>query len=99
VHPSGKFLYVSNRGHDSIANYTIGDDGKLTPRGLPLRRVRCRATSHRARGRVLLAANQKTDSIVVFKIDQSTGDLTADRIEDRNAASHLHPFPAADEVG
>ena len=77
VHPSGKFLYVSNRGHDSIANYAIGNDGKLTPRGFtPTQGQVPRNFAIAPGGEFLLAANQKTDSIVVFKIDQSTGDLT-----------------------
>jgi 6-phosphogluconolactonase len=77
VHPSGKFLYVSNRGHDSIANYTIGDDGKLTPRGFTLTQGQVpRNFAVAPGGEFLLAANQKTDSIVVFKIDQGNGDLT-----------------------
>lgn len=77
VHPSGKFLYGSNRGHDSIAVYTIGDDGKLT-------HVEYQKTKGRTprnfgidpTGQFLLAANQSTSNVVVFRIDQKTGALT-----------------------
>jgi 6-phosphogluconolactonase len=77
VHPNGKFLYVSNRGHDSIANYSIGDDGRLTVRGFTSTQGQVpRNFAIAPGGQFLLAANQKTDSIVVFSIDQATGDLT-----------------------
>jgi 6-phosphogluconolactonase len=76
VHPNGKFLYVSNRGHDSIANFTIGDDGRLTPRGFASTQGEVpRNFAIAPGGQFLLAANQKTDNIVVFSIDQATGDL------------------------
>jgi 6-phosphogluconolactonase len=78
IHPSGKFLYASNRGHDSIAVFAIDpakgtltavDDtptqGK-TPRGFEIDPT----------GKLLFAANQKSDNIVVFRIDAATGRLT-----------------------
>jgi 6-phosphogluconolactonase len=77
VHPSGKFLYGSNRGHDSIAVFTIGPDGRLTfveaesTQGKTPRNFGIDPT-----GTFLLAANQGTDSIVVFRIDAKTGKLT-----------------------
>jgi 6-phosphogluconolactonase len=79
VHPSGKFLYVSNRGHDTIAIFTIDQaTGKLTAAGHQSsggktpRNFRIDPT-----GNYLLAANQGSDNIVVFRIDQSSGGLTA----------------------
>jgi len=79
VHPSGKFLYVSNRGHDTIAIFTIDQaSGKLTAAGHQSsggktpRNFRIDPT-----GNYLIAANQGSDNIVVFKIDQTTGGLTA----------------------
>jgi 6-phosphogluconolactonase len=78
VHPSGRFLYGSNRGHDSIAVYTIDQtDGRLTF-------VEAESTGGKTprafgidpSGRFLLAANQRSDSVVVFRIDQATGALT-----------------------
>jgi 6-phosphogluconolactonase len=77
VHPSGKFLYGSNRGHDSIAVFSIGGDGKLTAldhtstQGKTPRNFRIDPTGH-----YLFAANQATNNIVVFRIDQNTGKLT-----------------------
>jgi 6-phosphogluconolactonase len=77
VHPSGKFLYGSNRGHDSIAVFSIDAKGMLTP-------VQHQSTQGKTprnfgidpTGSFLIAANQDTDNIVVFKIDQKTGRLT-----------------------
>jgi 6-phosphogluconolactonase len=78
VHPSGRFLYGSNRGHDSIAVYAIdADSGRLrfvehesTQGDLP------RNFGIDPSGRFLLAANQGSDSVVVFRIDGATGALT-----------------------
>ena len=78
VHPSGKFLYGSNRGHDSIAVFRIDEaTGKLTPverestQGKTPRNFRIDPT-----GGYLFAENQASDSVVLFKIDQQTGELT-----------------------
>jgi 6-phosphogluconolactonase len=78
VHPSGKFLYASNRGHHSIAVFAIEADGKLravahvpsggrTPRGFSVDPT----------GRWLIAANQDTHNLVVYSIDPATGIPTA----------------------
>ncbi len=78
VHPSGKFLYCSNRGHDSIAAYAIDQaTGKLTflehesVQGKTPRNFNLDPT-----GTYLLAANQNSGDIVVFKIDPTTGKLS-----------------------
>lgn len=78
LHPNGKFLYGSNRGHDSIAVFSIdqatGDltavDNTLTQGKTP------RGFAIDPSGRYLLAANQDSSTIVLFKIDQNTGKLT-----------------------
>ena len=79
VHPSGKFLYGSNRGHDSIAVFTIDRKaGTLTPvEYVPTQGKTPRNFSLDPSGAYLLAANQQSNNIVVFKIDQNTGRLTA----------------------
>ncbi|MCC6590435.1 MAG: lactonase family protein [Bryobacterales bacterium] len=75
-HPTGKFLYCSNRGHDSIAVFTIGKDGKLTTvEQTPTQGKTPRNFNIDPTGRYLLAANQDSDNIVVFSIDQKTGKL------------------------
>src|SRR5258708_2379562 len=78
VHPSGKFLYDSNRGADSIAVFKIGGKGTLTAvDNTPTQGKTPRGFGIDPTGSFLIAANQKSDSIVVFRIDKSTGRLTA----------------------
>lgn len=78
VHPSGKFLYTSNRGHDSIAIFAIdAKKGTLRPLGHVL--TGGKTPRHFAidpTGNFLLAENQESNSIVVFHIDSATGSLT-----------------------
>ena len=78
VHPSGRFLYGSNRGHDSVAVFAIdAASGRLTfVQNEPTQGNTPRNFGIDPGGRYLLAANQRTDSIVVFRIDQTTGRLT-----------------------
>jgi 6-phosphogluconolactonase len=75
VHPSGKFLYGSNRGHDSIAIFAIdAASGKLRPLGhQPTGGKSPRNFSLDPSGKYLLAANQDSDNVVVFRIDAATG--------------------------
>lgn len=76
VHPSGKFLYTSNRGHDSIAMFAIAADGKLTASGhQPTRGKTPRNFAIDPTGKFLLAANQDSSTIAVFRIDEKTGKL------------------------
>ncbi len=81
VHPSGKFLYGSNRGHDSIAIFTIDPaTGKLTAAGHQATLGKNpRNFAIDPTGTYLLAENQDSDSIVVFRIDPATGGLDAGR--------------------
>ena len=77
VTPNGRFLYCSNRGHDSIAGFAVNSrNGRLrsvghtpsggrTPRNFVIDMT----------GRYLLVANQKSDNIVVFRLDARTGAL------------------------
>jgi 6-phosphogluconolactonase len=85
VHPSGKFLYGSNRGHDSIAIFSIEEKtGKLTTLGYePTQGKIPRNFCIDPTGKYLLAANQKSNNIVIFTIDPATGLLksTGDKIE------------------
>jgi len=79
VHPSGKFLYGSNRGHDSIAVFSIdGETGKLTPvEQEPTMGAIPRNFNLDPTGKWLLAANQDSGNVVVFAVDQATGELSA----------------------
>jgi len=78
VHPNGRFVYGSNRGHDSIAVFAFDPaTGRLTPRGhTPTGGRNPRNFALSPDGAWLVAANQNTDSLTVFKVDLSTGILT-----------------------
>jgi 6-phosphogluconolactonase len=78
VHPSGKFLYGSNRGHDTIVSFAIDrQTGRLTYIEHQSTQGRTpRAFGIDPTGRYLLAANQRSDSVVVFRIDTESGRLT-----------------------
>jgi 6-phosphogluconolactonase len=77
VHPSGRFLYGSNRGHDSIAVFSIDTaKGTLTPvENTPTQGKTPRNFGIDPTGGYLFAANQGSDNIVVFRIDGKTGRL------------------------
>src|SRR5262249_55928837 len=79
VHPSGKFLYGSNRGHNSIAVFAI-DAGKGTLtliENAPTQGRTPRNFGIDPTGSYLFAANQASDNIVIFRIDAKTGRLMA----------------------
>jgi 6-phosphogluconolactonase (cycloisomerase 2 family) len=78
VHPNGRFVYGSNRGHDSIASFAIEPDGRLralgqTPTGGRHPRNFCIDPT----GRWLWAANRDTDNVVIFRVDPASGALHA----------------------
>ena len=79
MHPSGRFLYGSNRGHDSITVYAVDQSsGRLTfVQNEPTGGSTPRSFGIDPSGRWLLAANQRSDSVVVFRIDQTSGRLTS----------------------
>jgi 6-phosphogluconolactonase len=77
VHPSGKFLYASNRGYDSIAVFAI-DPKKGTLTSVEYPRTKGEGPRNFAidpTGKFIVG-NEKSDNIVVFSIDQQTGKLT-----------------------
>ena len=77
VHKSGRFVYGSNRGHDSIAVFGVGADGALTlVEYEPTRGQTPRNFALDPSGRWLIAGNQRSDTLAVFSIDQKTGALT-----------------------
>ena len=78
VAPSGKFLYGSNRGHDSIALFAIDGAGRLTSLGQQPTGGRWpRNFALDPAGRFMWVANQESDSITRFAVDADTGRLTA----------------------
>ncbi|MER3415492.1 MAG: 6-phosphogluconolactonase [Gemmataceae bacterium] len=77
VHPSGRFLYASNRGYHSIALFSIADDGRLTAAGYQSEGIDTpRHFAIDPTGRYMLVGNQAADNVCVFSIDARTGALT-----------------------
>jgi 6-phosphogluconolactonase len=78
VAPDGRFLYVSNRGHDSVAVFAVAQDsGRLTFFGCePTGGKRPRFFALDPGGEFLYAANQEDDNIVAFVVDKASGMLT-----------------------
>ncbi len=78
IAPSGRFVYGSNRGHDSIAVFAVDPaTGRLTPIGWePTQGRNPRYFALDPSGAFLYAANQASDTIVTFRVDQQTGALT-----------------------
>jgi 6-phosphogluconolactonase len=79
VAPSGRFVYGSNRGHDSIAIFSVDPaDGTLSPVGhISTGGANPRNFTIDPSGAFLLVANQDTDTIVTFRIDSESGALSA----------------------
>ena len=79
VAPSGRFVYASNRGHDSIAIFAIDQStGGLTPVGWESTRGRTpRFFALDPSGTHLYAANQGTDTVVIFRVDPASGTLAS----------------------
>ncbi len=80
LHPSGKFLYASNRGDDSIAVFSVSDMKRGTLKAeqhIPSGGKTPRQFEIDPTGHWLLAGNQDSDNIAIFSIDVSTGKLTA----------------------
>jgi 6-phosphogluconolactonase len=77
VHPNGKFVYGSNRGHDSIAIYRVDEQtGQLLLLGHELTRGKTpRNFALTLLGDLLLVANQDSNTVVVFRVDSDTGAL------------------------
>lgn len=79
VHPHGRFLYTSNRGHDSIAVFALApEDGSLTlVEIVPCGGKNPRNFTLSPDGRWLVCANQGTNSLTVFSVDAGSGRLRA----------------------
>lgn len=77
LHPNGKWLYVSNRGDDSIATFAVNDHFYLTRTGVTKTLRIPRGFSIDPSGRWLVVAGQESNSICAMAIDPSTGRLSA----------------------
>lgn len=75
VHPNGKFVYVSNRGHNSIAIFAVNQDtGELKALGHQGKGIKVpRNFNIDPTGKYMLVCNQDGNSVIVFKVNQDTG--------------------------
>lgn len=77
VHPNGRFVYGSNRGHNSIAIFSVNTEGSLKLVGHePTQGLTPRFFMITPNGKLLLVANQNSDTVAAFLIDAATGKLT-----------------------
>lgn len=77
LHPNGKLLFASNRGHDSIAVFCVLPDGRLEPIGITKTGGRVpRDFALTPEGDTLIVGNQESDELVVFRVDSVSGELT-----------------------
>ncbi|KUJ37331.1 hypothetical protein ACZ90_70220 [Streptomyces albus subsp. albus] len=79
VSSDGRFVYVSNRGHDSVARFAVADGGA---RLRLLDTVPCGGSYPRylglsGSGRLLFTGNQRSGTVAVFRVDRGSGELTA----------------------
>lgn len=80
VHPSGKFVYAANRGHDSVTVYQVAEDGKLTAIQVePVRGATPRNFNLDPSGKWLLAGGQDSHTLACFVVDESSGRITYNR--------------------
>ena len=76
ITPNGRFLYGTNRGHDSIAAYRLADDGRLTLIGIEPSLGKG-PQNLAIVGDLLLCANLPGNNVAVFRINPETGGLTS----------------------
>ncbi|MCC7262228.1 MAG: lactonase family protein [Candidatus Latescibacteria bacterium] len=75
IHPEGKFLYASNRGHDSLAVYAIDNTGRLQSLGQQPTEATPRDFNLDPRGQYLYAAGQASGRLAAYRIDPTSGQL------------------------
>jgi 6-phosphogluconolactonase len=77
VHPGGKYVWVSNRGHDSLAGFAIdANTGKLSALGQTPTEKTPRSFEVEPDGRYVFGAGEGSGKLAVFRVDPDTGKLT-----------------------
>jgi len=76
VHPNGKFVWVSNRGHDSLAGFAIDSAGMLKSLGQTPTEKTPRSFEIEPDGRFVLGAGEGSGKLAVFQVDADSGKLT-----------------------
>ncbi|MDQ8198001.1 lactonase family protein [Pelagicoccus enzymogenes] len=78
LHPNSNYLYATNRGHDSISVFRVGNAAALEPiQNIPCGGQHPRYFAIDPTGKWLLCSNRHTDSVSIFSIDRVSGLLTA----------------------
>ncbi|HUQ67996.1 MAG TPA: lactonase family protein [Planctomycetaceae bacterium] len=75
IHPSGKQLFCANRGHDSLARYSVDDEGRLKFLGTTPTEKTPRSFDIDPAGKFLYAAGESSGKLVCYRIDEERGDL------------------------
>lgn len=77
LHPNGKYVYVSNRGYNSIHGFEILKNGKLKSVGEVRQELNTpRDFNFDPSGKFMIVGNQKTNDLTVFRVDPKTGQMT-----------------------
>jgi len=76
VHPNGKFVWVSNRGHDSLAGFAIDGTGKLAPLGQTPTEKTPRSFDVDPDGRFVFGAGEGSGKLAVYQVDLESGKLS-----------------------
>jgi 6-phosphogluconolactonase len=76
VHPNGRFVWVSNRGHESLAGFAIDKKGKLSALGQTPTEKTPRSFEIEPDGRYVFGAGEGSGKLAVFRVDPETGKLT-----------------------
>jgi 6-phosphogluconolactonase len=76
IDPSGRFLYAPNRGHDSVACYTVDTaTGELASNGIVASEARPNALCLGPHDRFIYSAGQDSGQMAIFRVDQDSGAL------------------------
>ncbi|MFN8444783.1 MAG: beta-propeller fold lactonase family protein [Caldilineaceae bacterium] len=75
VHPNGKWLYASNRGHDSIVGFNLASDGSIQPFGYYPVPASPRSFNIDPTGNYLYCAGEAADTMTAYRVDPSSGAL------------------------
>jgi 6-phosphogluconolactonase len=76
IHPSGKFLYVSNRGHDSIACFALDEEGTVSATGQEPTEKTPRSFDLDPAGKYLFAAGESSGKLIAYQVNSKNGRLT-----------------------
>jgi len=97
IHPTGKFLYVANRGHDSIAVYAIHPaDGSISLVEIKPSGGKCpRNFNFDVTGRWIIVGNQNSNNLTSFRINEGTGALTLACQVDMPLPNYVFSLPAS----